>query len=82
MLVGIPLCTSKMFIRDSSHIANVFDGRPIVVAYDEEYESAGIWYNDSGLQIYRADFWGDFDQGKLKRVETLKAGIFWCVWTN
>ena len=28
------------------------------------------------------DFYGHSDQGQLKRVETLKSGMFWHVWVE
>lgn len=74
---------TEEFIRENDDIVNVVvGGRQIVVAYDAHYESVGVWYNDSGVPVTRIDFWGESDQGKLKRVETVKAGLFWCVWIN
>ena len=74
---------TEEFIRENDDIVNVVvGGRQIVVAYDAHYESVGVWYNDSGVPVTRIDFWGESDQGKLKRIETVKAGLFWCVWIN
>ena len=56
--------------------------RDIVVAYDPKYESVGAWYNDSGVPVTQIDFFGNSDQGRLKRVETLKSGMFWHVWVE
>lgn len=71
------------FIRENGNLVNARVGdRDIVAAYDPEYESVGIWYNDSGNPVTRVDFWGDSDQGKLQRVETVKAATYWCVWVN
>ena len=57
-------------------------GRDIVADYDNVYESVGIWYNDTGKPISKVDFFGESDHGKLERVETVKAGGFWHVWSN
>jgi hypothetical protein len=71
------------FIRDHNDLINVeIGGRNIVVAYDPNYESVGIYYNDSGRPVSQIDFWGESDQGKLRRVETVKAATYWCVWFN
>lgn len=71
------------FIREHGNLINLnLGGRDIVVAYDPEFESVGAFYNDSGTPVTSIDFWGESDQGKLKRVETVKAGIYWCVWVN
>jgi hypothetical protein len=71
------------FIRENSNLVNARVGdREIVAAFDPEYESVGIWYNDSGNPVICIDFWGDSDQGKLQRVETVKAATYWCVWVN
>jgi hypothetical protein len=32
--------------------------------------------------VTRVDFYGVSDQGTLKRVETLKSGLFWHVWVE
>jgi hypothetical protein len=45
-------------------------------------DSVGVYYNDTGNAVTQIDFFGESDQGKLTRVETLKAGIFWHVWVN
>lgn len=71
------------FIRENNNLINVSIGdRDIVVAYDPEFESVGIYYNDSGQPVAEINFWGESDQGKLQRVETVKAGLYWCVWVN
>jgi hypothetical protein len=71
------------FIREHNNLINVeIGGRDIVVAYDPDYESVGIYYNDSSQPVSQIDFWGESDQGKLQRVETVKAATYWCVWFN
>ena len=74
---------SQDFIRQHNDLINVRVGdRDIVVAYDSEFESVGVYYNDSGTPVTSIDFWGESDQGKLARVETVKAATYWCVWIN
>ena len=63
-------------------INGTIGSQDIVVAYDPKYESVGAWYNDSGSPITQIDFFGNSDQGQLKRVETLKSGMFWHVWVE
>jgi Protein of unknown function (DUF3179) len=70
-------------IREHNDLINVqVGGRDIVVAYDPQFESVGVFYNDSGSPVTSVDFRGESDQGKLARVETVKAGSYWCVWVN
>jgi hypothetical protein len=70
-------------IRENNDLINVsVGGRDIVVAYDPQFESVGVFYNDSDTPVTSIDFWGESDQGKLARVETVKAGTYWCVWVN
>ena len=57
-------------------------GQDIVVAYAAEYESIGVCYNHSGTPVTSIDFYGRSGQDQLKRVETLKAGMFWHVWVE
>jgi hypothetical protein len=71
------------FIRENNNLINVTVGsRDIVAAYDPQFESVGIYYNDSGKAITEVNFWGESDQGKLQRVETVKAALYWFVWVN
>ena len=70
-------------IREQGDLVNVkVGGRDIVVAYDSQYDSVGVYYNDTGAPIASVNFWGESDRGKLARVETVKAGTYWCVWVN
>jgi len=74
---------SEKYIREQGNIINTnVGGRDIVASYDPEYESVNIWYNDSGKAIKKIDFFGKSDQSELKRVETVKAGLYWFVWIN
>lgn len=76
-------CYTEDFVKSHKAPINVkVGGRDIVVSYDNEYESLGIYYNDTGKTITEVDFFGESDQGKLKRVETVKAGPFWMSWAN
>ena len=34
------------------------------------------------MPVTQIDFFGNSDQGPLKRVETLKSGMFWHVWVE
>ena len=71
------------FVRGYQGPINVnVGGRDVVVAYDNNYESLGIYYNDSGQPVDSIDFWGNTPQRKLERVETVKAACYWCVWVN
>lgn len=74
---------TKQYIKEQGNIVNAnVGGRDIVACYDPNYESVNIWYNDSGKPIKKVDFFGKSDQGDLKRVETVKAGLYWFVWIN
>jgi hypothetical protein len=77
------VCYTDDFIAENDGlITTTIGGRDIVVAYDPKYESVGAWYNNSGVPVTHIDFFGESDQGKLKRVETLKSGMFWHVWVE
>ncbi len=76
-------CWTDDFVVDHDWVVNAHvGGRDIVVSLDPKYESLGVWYNDSGQPVTRCDFWGMSDQGQLQRVETLRAGVFWHVWSE
>lgn len=77
------VCWTDDFIVENNWLINAtVGGRDLVVNLDPKFESVGVWYNDSGTAVTRCDFWGDTDQGKLERVETLRAGMFWMVWVE
>jgi len=77
------VCYTDDFIAENDGLINAtIGGRDIVVAYDPKYESVGAWYNESGVPVTQIDFFGSSDQGQLKRVETLKSGMFWHVWVE
>lgn len=76
-------CWTDDFIIENDWLVNAtVGGRDLVVQIDPKFESLGVWYNDTGSPVGRCDFWGNSDQGKLTRVETLRAGVFWHVWSE
>lgn len=74
--------TDDFLIQRNEPINAQVGGRSIVAAYSQEYESIGLWYNDSGTSIAEVDFFGVSEQGQLVRIETLKPGMFWHVWVE
>ncbi len=77
------VCYTQDFIVENSNMVNTVIGdRPIVISWDPVFESVGAGYNDGGSAVTRVDFFGVSDQGTLKRVETLKSGLFWHVWVE
>lgn len=74
---------TEEFVRENDNLINAaVGGRAIVVAYDPQFESVGVYFNDFGKDVSKIDFWGQSDLGKLPRVDTLQAGAYWCVWAN
>ena len=53
-----------------------------MVAYHEDFDSVGMYYNDSGTPVTRIEFGGESDQGRLQRLESMKAQAYWVVWQN
>ena len=77
------VCFTQDFLVEHGSLINTeIGGRKVVLAWDPVYESLGAWYNDSGAPVTRIDFFGNSDQGSLPRVERLKAGMFWHVWSE
>jgi len=80
---GDVVCWTDDFVVQNGNVVNaVVGGRDLVVAWDPVYESLGIWYNDTGSAVTDIDFFGQTPAGKLKRVETVRPGMFWHVWAN
>jgi hypothetical protein len=72
------------FVRENGSLINAkVGGEDVVIAWDEEYQSLGVYFNFTGEKVQGIDFFGLTDNGaKLPRIETLKAGAYWLVWTN
>lgn len=71
------------FIREHGDLVNVeVGGREIVVAYHEDFDSVGMYYNDTGAPVKRVEFGGESHRGHLLRMETMKAQAYWVVWQN
>lgn len=74
---------TEEFVRAQDHPINTaIGGRPVVVTYDEQYQSLGIFFNDTGEKIETIDFYGNANGHKLERVNTVKAGAYWVIWAN
>lgn len=74
---------SEPFVRAQNGPLNVtVGGENIVVAYDEMYQSLGVFHNPSDTQVAEINHYGDTGVGRLQRVETLKAGAYWIVWSH
>lgn len=77
------VCWTDDFIVEQGNIVNAeVGGQPLVVAWDPIYESLGVWYNETGKPVTAIDIFGNTSDGKLKRVEGLRSGLFWHVWVE
>lgn len=74
--------TDDFLIRNGGPVNATIGGHSITGAYNSEFESIGFWFNDSGRPVTEIDFFGMSDHGQLRRVETLKPGMFWHVWVE
>ncbi|MBM7035489.1 DUF3179 domain-containing (seleno)protein [Vibrio ulleungensis] len=76
-------CFDMAFLKSHHNLANVIvGGKRLVIHYDEQYESVGVWYNPSEEDVTKINFFGESNHGQLERVESVKAGIFYGVWYN
>jgi len=75
---------TKEFVIESGNIVNTTIGdRPVVIAYDEHYDSVAAFYNGTGEPVLAVNVVGELADGRtLERVETLKSEIFWFIWAN
>jgi hypothetical protein len=72
---------TKAFIADQGGLLNVtIGGRPVVLYYDETNDAIAAYYNDGGQPVASVDLFGNSDQGKLERLETMKNAVFWFIW--
>jgi len=77
------VCWTDDFLVEQGNVVNAeVGGHPLVVAWDPRYESLGVWYNDTGAPVTEIDFFGNTAAGQLKRIETLRPGLFWHVWAE
>ena len=74
---------TEEFIHEYNDLLNVEIGnRDIVIAYHKDFDSVGMYYNDTGKAVTRIEFGGLSDQGQLHRLDTMKAEAYWVVWQN
>ncbi len=74
---------TEAFVRENGNVLNVnIGGKDIVVAYHEDMDSLGMYYNPSGTPVTEIGFGGDTGSERLQRVETMKAQAYWVVWQN
>ena len=77
------VCWTDDFVVEQGNVLNAeVGGQQLVVAWDPHYESLGAWYNSTGAPVSEIDFFGNTPAGQLKRVDTLKPGLFWHVWVE
>lgn len=77
------VCWTDDFVVEQGNVVNAeVGGHSLVVAWDPRYESLGVWYNDTGAPVTEIDFFGNTPAGQLKRVESLRPGLFWHVWVE
>ncbi|CTQ51788.1 hypothetical protein LP7551_00301 [Roseibium album] len=80
---GEAVCWTDDFVVENGGVVNaVVGGRALVVAWDPKYESLGVWWNDTGEPVTETDFFGKTSKGQLKRVENVRPGMFWHVWSE
>lgn len=72
------------FVREQGGVINVTIGhRDVVLAYDEQWDAIGAFYNDTGAPVTQVSIMGETaDEQRLERVETLKSDVFWFIWAN
>ena len=75
---------TEEFVRENGNLINTrVGGEDVVVAYDEQYESLGVYFNYTDREVSEIDFFGLTDSGHtLPRVDSVKAGAYWVVWAN
>ena len=76
-------CYSIPFVQSQGNLINTnIGGRDVIIHWDTEHESLGIWYNDCGEKVSDIDFFGKSNLGEHTRVESVKAGLFYAMWFN
>ena len=79
------VAVTEDFVRDRGIVNLQVGGNDIVVSYDTDAQSLGIWHNDIGKPIHEiVDIHGrvggkNSSSETLERVNNVKAGCFWCV---
>jgi len=77
------VCYSVPFVQSQGNLINTrIGGRDLVIHWDADCESLGVWYNDFGGAVAEMDFFGKSDLGEHTRVESVKAGLFYAMWFN
>lgn len=83
ILVGdSPIAITKDYLQKNKLISMQLGGRNLVLAYFEEYDTVGAFYNDDNLEVTldNLDPYGNVGDIKLPRVEGLYNTVFWAPW--
>lgn len=80
------MALTENFVRDAGNRNLTVGGVPIVASWDPEASSVGVWYRPSDKPIRKTvdvhgHVAGDL-KNSLRRVETVKNGVFWSVYAN
>lgn len=74
---------TQEYVQQQGGVINTNVGnRNVVVAWDDSHESLGVFYNDTSAPVDAINIFGESNGHTLERVETVKAGAYWCVWAN
>ena len=75
---------TREFIQLQGGIINVDIGnKPVVISYDEAFDSVTAFFNSTGTSVNEVDLFGRTANGEqLERVNTLKSNLFWFIFAE
>ena len=80
-LNGKQVAFTRTFVsRHPLHNTQV-GGTPIVLRFDAELDTLGIFYRKGDSEVMEIDVYGNTPEGKLQRVPSFN-GVFWMVWSH
>ena len=78
---GEKVAFARSFFEENPVFNTTIGGKQIVMSFDMQYETLGIFHRASSEEITEVDVYGNSSSGKLKRVASFN-GVFWMVWSH
>ncbi len=78
---GEQVAFARSFFDKQPTYNTTVGGLPIVLSYNIEYDTLGVFQRDSDVEVTEVDIYGNSPASKLARVPSYN-GVFWMVWSH
>ena len=80
-LNGEQIAFARSFFVDQPIYNMTLGNQPLVLRFDVDYETLGVFYRKTADEVQDVDIFGNTRSGRLSRVP-VHNGVFWMVWSH